>query len=133
MLVYLDSCVVIYALEQAATLGAPVLKALNELPASAKACVSDMVRMECMVQPTRVNDQERIQRIREFLALFAHRPISSADFELATDFRAKSGLRVPDALHLATAINAGCTQFWTNDDRLSKSTDKIQFRKFNRT
>lgn len=133
MLVYLDSCVVIYAIEQAATLGGPVLKALNNLPAGAKACVSDMVRMECLVQPMRENDQERIQRLREFLALFAHRPIGSIDFELATNLRAKSGLRVPDALHLATAINAGCAQFWTNDDRLSKSTDKIQFRKFNKT
>jgi predicted nucleic acid-binding protein len=28
------------------------------------------------------------------------------------------GLTTPDALHLATALQHGCTELWTNDNRL---------------
>lgn len=30
------------------------------------------------------------------------------------------GLQTPDALHLATAQHYGCSEFWTNDNRLQK-------------
>ena len=32
--------------------------------------------------------------------------------------RVQHGLKTPDALHLAAALHHGCTEFWTNDDRL---------------
>ena len=45
-------------------------------------------------------------------------------FDMATKLRADSSLKTPDALHLATAILAGCSQFWTNDKKLVKAADK---------
>ena len=32
--------------------------------------------------------------------------------------RVQHGLKTPDSRHLATALHHGCTEFWTNDDRL---------------
>jgi predicted nucleic acid-binding protein len=45
-------------------------------------------------------------------------------FDMATKLRADSSLKTPDALHLATAILAGCSQFWTNDKKLVKAAGK---------
>ena len=40
---------------------------------------------------------------------------SYAVFEDAARLRAESGLKLPDALHAATALRAGCALFITND------------------
>lgn len=40
-------------------------------------------------------------------------------FDLATELRAHAALKTPDALHLAAALVAGCTAFWTRDQRLA--------------
>ncbi len=40
--------------------------------------------------------------------------------EIASDLRAKYGLRTPDAIHIATAIDAGAKEFYTNDRNLKK-------------
>jgi predicted nucleic acid-binding protein len=47
--------------------------------------------------------------------------IQNTTFDLATELRARHGLKVPDALHLAAAIEGGCDEFWTNDTRLDKA------------
>lgn len=44
-------------------------------------------------------------------------------FDLATELRARHGLKTPDALHLAAAIACGCNELWTNDGRLTRATD----------
>ena len=40
---------------------------------------------------------------------------SYAVFEDAARLRAETGLAIPDALHAATALRAGCALFVTND------------------
>ena len=37
--------------------------------------------------------------------------------KLRADF---TGLKTPDALHMATAVYHNCDEFWTNDNRLDK-------------
>jgi len=39
---------------------------------------------------------------------------------LASDLRAKYGIKTPDSIHLATAIDAGAERFVTNDKSLTK-------------
>ncbi len=48
-----------------------------------------------------------------------HVELTTAVFNLATELRASHRLRTPDALHLAAALSAGCSEFWTNDTRLA--------------
>jgi predicted nucleic acid-binding protein len=43
-------------------------------------------------------------------------PVSLNHAERAADLRARFGLRTPDAIHIATAFEDGCTHIITNDD-----------------
>lgn len=43
----------------------------------------------------------------------------------ALGLRAQHGLKTPDALHLATALHHGCTEIWTNDDRLKAAAGAL--------
>lgn len=46
---------------------------------------------------------------------------------IASDMRAKYNLKTPDAIHIATAIDAGASKFYTNDKSLKKVKEiKIQ-------
>ena len=47
-------------------------------------------------------------------------PLTEAVYELGAEIRASTGLKTPDALHLATALTHRCAEFWTADVRLSR-------------
>lgn len=49
--------------------------------------------------------------------------IDAAIAERAAALRARHGLRTPDALQIAAALNTGCEAFLTNDARLSKVSE----------
>ena len=46
-------------------------------------------------------------------------PLTADVFRLAAELRGLTGLRTPDAIHLAAARHAGCAALWTNDHRLA--------------
>jgi predicted nucleic acid-binding protein len=52
-----------------------------------------------------------------------HLDVSSAALDRATELRARHGFKVPDAIHLATAIEAGADAFLTGDANLVKCPD----------
>jgi uncharacterized protein len=126
--VYLDSCVVIYAVERPGDQGAVVARELETLDGESQTCISDLVWLECMVDPVRVNDQERQQAMLEGLAGSQVLSLDSNVFRLATELRAAHGLKTPDALHVACAITHGCDEFWTNDDRLAGLSEHVKTR-----
>jgi predicted nucleic acid-binding protein len=54
------------------------------------------------------------------------RPLVAVDTtiaERAADLRARWRIRTPDALQIATALDAGCQAFLTNDHALRRVTD----------
>ncbi|MBW4697700.1 MAG: PIN domain-containing protein [Aphanocapsa lilacina HA4352-LM1] len=63
-----------------------------------------------------------------FFGLVALLPITAQVFDLATELRARQELKTADALHLATAIVHGCTDFWTNDLSLGSATSTLSVR-----
>ena len=82
-------------------------------------CVSPLVRLEVLVKPLAEGDQALASDYTEFLAAQEWLSIGDRDFEMATRLRAGYRLKTPDALHLATTRRHGCTELWTNDDRLN--------------
>ena len=79
---------------------------------------SDLVVLETITKPLREGDTV-IEML--FRSLFdAHEvtliPTSRPLWEEAARLRAATGLKTPDALHAAAALQAQCTLFITNDD-----------------
>ena len=126
MIIYLDSCIFIYWLDDVGPLH---LRAKNRVQALQLAQdrigLSDLTRLECRVGPLKRNDTVVLSA---FDALFARPevqlvPLSSAVFDRAAQLRAELSFKTPDALHLAAAIESGCDRFLTNDTRLSSCAD----------
>jgi len=93
-------------------------------------CVSDLVRLECLVRPLRVKNIEAETEVREILSKMECLSITSSAYDGAASLRAEFGLRTPDAIHLATALTNECEEFWTNDEKLLRVSTGIVFRHF---
>ena len=127
---YLDSCIVILAVESPDASGKSILEKLYPANGdSPKMFISDLTKLECLVAPIREGNDDSIRGFHDFfdhLETFTVNPTSGV-FEKATRIRARTGVATPDALHIAFALEAGCDEFWTNDLRLQRAAaDSIQ-------
>jgi predicted nucleic acid-binding protein len=127
MRLYLDSAPIIYYIE-----GTPALREVVSARLAgtrngqdiAVVSHSHLGRLECRLKPLRENSRSILERYDRF---FAAEGVELLDtdahvWDMATELRARHGLRVPDPLHLACAIVHRCDRFLTNDHRL----DRIQ-------
>src|SRR6266404_4950304 len=118
MRVYCDSVIFIYYLEGAPPFKARATARLGALwSAGDIVCMSDLVRLECRLQPIR---HSNAMALAQYDALFAQPnvervPITTAVFDRATMIRAEFNFKTPDSLHLAAAVESGCDRFLTND------------------
>jgi len=118
-LIYLDSCLAIYLVEEIPTLSATLENALASTM-DARFCISHLTEMECLIGPFRSGRTQLATKFEDWFQTVQTLPIDSAIFRAAARLRADfSSLRTPDALHLATAIHHKCDEFWTNDNRLN--------------
>jgi predicted nucleic acid-binding protein len=117
-LVYLDTCLLIYLVQpnpawshhaQAAVFG----------DAKRKFAISGLVKSECLVLPFRLGDPQLISDFQSAFNWFETLEIDDDVFIDAARIRAQTRLKMPDAIHVACAQRHGCTEFWTNDNRLS--------------
>jgi uncharacterized protein len=129
-MVYLDSCIAIYLIEEH-PLYLPSIE--HNLMADVDVCVSDLVVLECLVKPLKQQNVGLIAKFKNEFEGFVNLPINPAIYLAAAQLRADHGLKTPDALHLACAIHHGCTEFWTNDDRLSRAAASNNLRLVNLT
>jgi predicted nucleic acid-binding protein len=118
--VYLDANVVIYAVEGFADVAAQTQALLLALDASEIVAVtSELTLAEVLVKPLRDQNQAGVAAYQAFLTptpVLQLVPVSRDVLEEAARLRATTNLRLPDAIHLATARLAGCDSFLTNDD-----------------
>lgn len=118
MKVYLDSCIIIYLVERHPHYST-IVEARMQTLLSAKFCHPPLVRLECLVMPYRNNDKALLGLYETFLNAQTQLDLQPAIFDQAARLRAQhKGLKTPDAVHLSAAVLNGCTEFWTNDDRL---------------
>lgn len=119
-MIYLDSCILIYAMEDRGARGAAVRRALADV--EVEVASSALALQECLVRPMRERNAELRDR---YLAMFDHIEtvdLDAAVFVRAAELRADFSLKTPDALHLAAAQVSGCTELWTNDPRLATAS-----------
>lgn len=119
-LIYLDTCLVIYATERDPKFGERTVAAIRA-KRDTRFAVSPLVKLECLVKPMKSGDLVLQSYYEAALGQLVQLPLPEPVFLAAAQLRARFGLKTPDALHLACAQHHGCDALWTNDDRLSQA------------
>ena len=118
-LVALDTSVWIYHFEGSAAHGQAADSVLEAIAQGhVEAVASELVLLELLVAPLKKGTLDAADEIELTLLHFPHlqlAPVTRAVFLHAAEIRARYGLRTPDAIMLATAIESGATLAVTND------------------
>ena len=109
----------------AATRAPLVARLAASLGVPGSMATSRLSRLECRSKPLRAGD---VATLAQFDVFFAGVEIvlvelSAATIERATDPRARYNLKNPDALHYATAVEAGVAVFLTGDRTLARCSE----------
>jgi predicted nucleic acid-binding protein len=125
MIIFLDTNVVIYAVEGNPVFGPKVVQRLVTALASGDFfMVSDLTRMEALVGPLKTNNTTVEASFRSFFT----RPevqvvdITAAVCDRAARIRARYNFKPMDSLQLAAAVEHGANVFLTADARLNAFT-----------
>lgn len=118
--IYLDSNIVIYAIEGLAQYAAQVQPLLDAMDSAEVLIVtSELTLAEVLVGPLKTQNLSIQQTYRAFLTTtptLEVAPISRTVLTEAAQLRATTKLKLPDAIHLATAMQYQCDTFLTNDE-----------------
>jgi predicted nucleic acid-binding protein len=122
--IYLDTNLFIYAVEAISPYAHAIWPLLRAADLGEIQLVTSLLALaETLVLPSRNEDDQLISTYRELFTqppagLFVS-PLGADVLERAAMLRAaSSSLRLPDAIHLATAESERCDRFLTNDKRL---------------
>jgi len=122
MRIYLDSCIVIYAMEGVQ----PVRTTVRQKhvpdanrPLSTVFCA--LTRLVCRIGSKQHQKTTLLDQSDQFFSTpgFIRKECDTAVFDLATDLRTAHDIKTPGTLHLADALASGFHEFWTNDHRMA--------------
>jgi predicted nucleic acid-binding protein len=121
-LLYLDANVLIYALENVPPFGDRLRAVFRRIDAGElQAASSELSLAEVLVKPLRDRADSIRSQYEQLLTAggpLSMRPVSRDVLIRAAELRAETpALKLPDAIHAATALLRGCTTFLTNDTR----------------
>ena len=123
-LIYVESAPLIYYIEENPTYVSKmdiIIEATENTPIDA---VSSVIALtEVLIHPLILGKTKIEQEYRDILinsGQFRLLPVTQNIADSAAGLRARYNLRTPDALHIATAIDAGCDAFLTNDNGLKR-------------
>ena len=126
----IDTMVFIYYLEDHPTyarLTRPLFEALES--GKIAGVTSVITLMEILVHPKRSGKVAAARDYQDLLLTYPNLIIAEIDKEtadIASDLRAKYGIRPPDALQLAAVLQAGTSGFITNDTQLKQVEEGIE-------
>lgn len=124
---YIETAPLIYYVEENPTYVAKMDAVIAVIEAKPIEVVSSVILLaELLPLPMRAGHVAIVRTYRNILFYndqFRLLPVSLEIAEVAADIRARYNLRTPDALHVATAIVAGCDAFLTNDAAIQKVTE----------
>ena len=119
---YLDTNIFIYALEGEGQFVGDLTDLFAAIEsADLQTVTCELTLAELLVKPFRKNDAKGEQRCRESVRSRQGLTVVRVDLNALVEsarLRANTRLRLPDAIHVASALIAGCEVFLTNDQRL---------------
>lgn len=120
--IYFDTNVFIYSIE-AHDDYLPVINRLFKQIYDQKIQVvtSEITLAECLVKPVKDGNEEAIQHYENSIKnndMLLVKPITRSILKQSAYVRNELRLKLPDAIHMATAIDQGCKLFITNDKKL---------------
>lgn len=128
-LLYLDTNIVIYAIEESSdwpTVTRNLLTAIDD--GIVRAATSELTIAEVMPKPLKLHDRALTEKFESFLSspsALMMQPIDRKVLLRAADLQASGRLKLFDAIHVATALMLGCDYFLTEDDRLGRNLESI--------
>ncbi len=82
---------------------------------------SELTLAECLVKPLKDDNQEAVEQFKNHLKSSEFLKIKNVSRNIlihSADLRNTLNLKLPDAIHMATAIDQGCKTFISNDRKL---------------
>ena len=122
-MIYLDANVIIRLIEGTAAVRAPLeARILASKAPGAFLLTSRLSLLECRCKPLKAGDRGLLAIYDGFFsaAELAVMEITPAIIDSATRLRASHDFKSPDAIHLATAIEAGASVFLSADKDLAR-------------
>ncbi len=123
--IYLDANIFIYALEGHARFARVLTDLFQAVDrGEIRIATSELTLAEVLVKPFMDGNAERQAAYQRALRNAPSRsivPIDRAVLVEAARLRATTSLRLPDAIHVATARRSGCSTFISNDQHLRAS------------
>jgi predicted nucleic acid-binding protein len=133
MFVFLDASALIYLVEGAEPLASRVRRDLSDLDLNRPAvnvALSRLTWLECRVRPLR----EANTVVLEAYDAFFRRPdltwvdLSAQVIELATEIRARTGLKTPEALQAASCLQLGGDHLFVTGDAAFRKVAGLKVR-----
>jgi predicted nucleic acid-binding protein len=120
----IDTMVFIYHLEDYPDYSNTTEKILKAVEQGKYSAVTSVITLiEILVKPKRDGNFSVAKDYKDLLLTFPNLKIFDLDMkisDIASDLRAKYGIKTPDAIQIATTIHGGSKSFITNDDSLKK-------------
>lgn len=120
--VALDTAIFIYLIEEEPRYLPHILPLFEEASQGQRELVtSALTLLEVLVVPYRAGNRQLAQQYEDLLTRsrgIRMIELTRDQLRAAAQLRAVAGAKTPDALHLVSAIGAGCKTFLTNDRRL---------------